>query len=84
MNRRDAIKMGAALSSIAALSPVSLIGRAVANAETDLGKVKITDVKTASIRLGKYDTELVKVLVPTPAFMVWVKHIPARLATCRI
>ena len=61
MNRRNAIKTGAALSSIAALSPLSLIGRAVPNAETDMGKVTITDVKTASIRLGNYDTHLVKV-----------------------
>ena len=43
------------------LSVGPLIGRAVPNAERGLGQVKITDVKTASIRLGKYDTELVKV-----------------------
>lgn len=61
MNRRSALKMGAAFSSLAALSPLSLVGRAVANAETDLGKVKVTGVKTASFRLGKYDTQLVKV-----------------------
>lgn len=61
MNRRNALKMGAALSSIAALSPLSVIGRAEPKAENDLGRVKITDVKTASIKLGKYDVELIKV-----------------------
>ena len=44
------------------LSVGPLIGRAVPNAERGLGQVKITDVKTASIRLGKYDTELVMAL----------------------
>ncbi len=53
--------MGGGLSAIAALSPESIIGRGDAKAEKELGKVKITDVKTASIKLGKYDIELVKV-----------------------
>lgn len=61
MDRRSALKMGGALSAIAALSPESVIGRANAKAEKELGKVKITDVKTASIKLGKYNIELVKV-----------------------
>jgi hypothetical protein len=43
------------------LSVGSLIGRADPNAGRETGKVKITDVKTASIRLGKYDTQMVKV-----------------------
>ncbi len=50
---------GAAAAPILSLGP--LIGRADPNAERETGKVKITDVKTASIRLGKYDTQLVKV-----------------------
>ncbi len=61
MDRRNVLKTGAVLSSIAALSPLSVIGRAEAKAERELGKVKITKVKTASIKLGKYVTELVKV-----------------------
>ena len=62
VSRREfigAMAAGAAGAAGAACGP--LFGGAVANAETDLGRVKITEVKTASIRLGKYDTELVKV-----------------------
>ena len=54
MDRRSAFKMGAALSAIAALSPESVIGGAEPNAEKDLGKVRITDVKTASKSLKKH------------------------------
>jgi len=61
MERRSILKKGGALLAIAALSPESVIGRADAKAEKALGAVKITDVKTASINLGKYNIELVKV-----------------------
>jgi gluconate/galactonate dehydratase len=59
MNRRKF--MGISGLSAAAFFTDSKILKAVPNAEMDLGKVKITDVKTAAIKVKKYTTHLVKV-----------------------
>jgi len=59
MNRRKF--MGISGLSAAAFFTDSKILKAVPNAEMDLGKVKITDVKTAAIKVKNYTTHLVKV-----------------------
>ena len=46
------ISCGRGVPNLPNLSVGPLIGRAVPSAERDLGQVKITDVKTASIKLG--------------------------------
>jgi len=51
----------AGLATAAYFTESSKILRAVPKAETELGKVKITDVKTAAIIIKKYKTHLVKV-----------------------
>jgi L-alanine-DL-glutamate epimerase-like enolase superfamily enzyme len=61
MNRRDFIKMGASLSTAMVLFPKSLIARSAPKANSELGKVKIKDVKIATIRLGYYNTQILKV-----------------------
>lgn len=62
MNRRNYIKKAFMLTASATLFPESIILANSPSAEKDLQKVKITDVKTASIQLGGYNVELVKVL----------------------
>ena len=49
------------LTTAAFFTNSNRILRAFPNAEKDLGKVKITDIKTAAIRLKKYKTHLIKV-----------------------
>ena len=59
-NRRDFLSM-AGLAAAGILSAPGKILQAKPEAVNDLGKIKITDVKTAAIKIKKYKTHLVKV-----------------------
>lgn len=58
-SRRDFLGLAAG-AAVAALDPVPQVVRALPRAATDLGKVKITDIKTAQIQ-ARYVFNLVKI-----------------------
>ena len=60
LNRRSFLGM-AGVASAGLLSSSSQIIQAMPQAITELNKVKITDVKTAAIKIKKYKTHLVKI-----------------------
>jgi len=60
LNRRSFLGM-AGVATAGVLSSSSQLLRAMPQATTELGKVKIKDVKTAAIKIKKYKTHLVKI-----------------------
>jgi gluconate/galactonate dehydratase len=58
----------AGLTAAGLLSTPSRVLKAMPKAETELGKVKIIDVKTAAIKIKKYKTHLVKVTTDAGIF----------------
>jgi L-alanine-DL-glutamate epimerase-like enolase superfamily enzyme len=60
LNRRSFIS-AASISAATLLYQPSRLLKAMPRAENELGKVKITDVKTAAIGIKKYKTHLVKI-----------------------
>jgi len=62
LTRRNFIAAAGALTASKFLIENSTVVAAVPKAETEFGKVKIKDIKTASVRLTYYDAHLVKVI----------------------
>ena len=69
ISRRQFLNRGAAITASACLFEQSRILRAVPAAETELGKVKIRDVQTATIMM-RYPAHLVKVTTDSGLFGV--------------
>jgi gluconate/galactonate dehydratase len=61
LTRRNLLAAGGGLAAASFLLERPRVVEAVRGASTELGKVKIRDVKTASVRLTYYDAHLVKV-----------------------
>ncbi|HIJ71086.1 MAG TPA: mandelate racemase/muconate lactonizing enzyme family protein [Planctomycetes bacterium] len=61
LNRRKFLSVAGAASAVGILGEMPKVAAAVPKAESELGRVKIRDVKTASVRLTYYDAHLVKV-----------------------
>ena len=62
LSRRDFLATAGAVSAISLLGEQPQVVAAVPKAVSELGRVKIRDVKTASVRLTYYDAHLVKVI----------------------
>jgi len=62
LTRRNFLAAAGGIAAAGFLAERSCILRAMPKAATEFGKVKIRDVKTASVRLTYYDAHLVKVI----------------------
>jgi len=62
LSRRNFLATAGAVSAISLLGEEPQVVAAVPKAVSELGRVKIRDVKTASVRLTYYDAHLVKVI----------------------
>jgi L-alanine-DL-glutamate epimerase-like enolase superfamily enzyme len=61
INRRKFLGAAGTIMAVGFLPEKSQVLYALPQAETDLGKVKITDVKTTSVQLTYYSAHLVKI-----------------------
>ena len=86
LTRRNFLAAAGGVAAAGFLAERSQVLRAVPKAATEFGKVKIRDVKTASVRLTYYDAHLVKVITDSglyglgeayrgPGTLDWVHNI---------
>ena len=62
LTRRNFLAAAGAASAVSLLGEQPQVVAAVPKAASELGRVKIRDVKTASVKLTYYDAHLVKVI----------------------
>jgi len=68
LTRRKLLAAAGGMAAAGYLFDAPRVARAAPQAATELGKVKIRDVKTASIRLSYYDAHLVKITTDAGLF----------------